>query len=128
VPIEFEVADDLASWRAEIRVVASAEALSGPTSLPGKRVQVHNPAGSEVGPGTIATQGKATADQAEAFGFKWDLPGRSSKHMRQCERRAGMSQLLGYNFWRHPDCQRDCRRGLTQVVESDSWQTSLFKY
>ena len=82
VPIEFEVADDLASWRAEIpgRVVARAEALSGPTSVPGKRVQVHDPAGSEVGPGTIATQGTATADRAE--GFKWDWPGRSSKHMR----------------------------------------------
>ena len=84
VPIEFEVADDLASWRAEIpgRVVANAEALSGPTSVPGKRVQVHNPAGAEVGPGTIATQGTATADRAEGFGFKWDWPGRSSKHMR----------------------------------------------
>jgi hypothetical protein len=84
VPIEFDVADDLASWRAEIpgKVLASAEALSGPTSLPGKRVQVYNPAGSEVGPGAIATQGKATADRAEAFGFKWDWPGRSSKHMR----------------------------------------------
>src|SRR5215813_14903480 len=82
VPIQFGVADDLASWRAEIpgKVIASAEALSGPTSLPGKRVQVHNPAGSEVGPGTIATQGKATADRADAFGFKWDWPGRSSKH------------------------------------------------
>lgn len=83
-PITFQVADDLAFWRAEIpgKLLASAEALSGPTSLPGKRVQVHNPAGSEVGPGTIATQGKATADHADAFGFKWDLPGRSSKHMR----------------------------------------------
>ena len=84
VPIEFEVADDLAFWRAEIpgRVVASAEALTGPTSLPGQRVQVHNPPGSEVGPGTIATQGKATADKAQAFGFKWERVGRSSKHMR----------------------------------------------
>lgn len=84
VPIEFAVADDLASWRAAIpgRVVAVAEALSGPTSVPGKRVQVHNPAGAEVGPGTIATQGKATVDRAEGFGFRWDWPGRSSKHMR----------------------------------------------
>ncbi len=83
-PIEFEVANDLAFWRAEIRgrVTASAEALTGPTTLPGQRVQVHNPPGSEVGPGTIATQGRATADRAEAFGFKWDWSGRSSKHMR----------------------------------------------
>jgi hypothetical protein len=70
-------------WRAEIpdRVLASAEALSGPTTLPGQRVQVHNPPGAEVGPGAIATQGKATADRAMAFGFKWDRAGRSSKHM-----------------------------------------------
>jgi len=83
-PIDFEVEDDLATWRAAIpgKVMASAEALSGPTSLPGQRVQVHNPPGAEVGPGTIATQGKATADRAQAFGFKWDWPGRSSKHMR----------------------------------------------
>jgi len=44
-PITFEVADDLAYWRAAIpgKVLASAEALTGPTSLPGTRVQVHNP-------------------------------------------------------------------------------------
>ena len=41
-PIEFEVADDLAFWCAEIpgRVVASADALTGPTSVPWQRVQV----------------------------------------------------------------------------------------
>jgi hypothetical protein len=83
-PIAFEVADDLAYWRAEIpgKVLASADALTGPTSLPGTRVQVHNPPGAEVGPGTIATQGKATADRAAAFGFNWQRVGRSSKHMR----------------------------------------------
>ncbi|MFI5178575.1 MAG: DUF1326 domain-containing protein, partial [Vicinamibacterales bacterium] len=82
-PIEFEVAKDLAFWRAEIRgkVSASAQALTGPTLRPRERVQVHNPPGAEVGPGTIATQGKATVDWAEAFGFKWDWSGRSSKHM-----------------------------------------------
>ncbi|HKE46298.1 MAG TPA: DUF1326 domain-containing protein [Steroidobacteraceae bacterium] len=81
--IDFEIADDLTSWRAEIpgKVLASAEALTGPTSVPGKLVQVHNPAGAEVGPGAIATQGKATADKANAFGFKWERVGRSSKHM-----------------------------------------------
>lgn len=81
--IEFEVADDLGYWRAEIPgvVLASGEALTGPTTLPGQRVQVHNPPGAEVGPGAIATQGKATADRAQAFGFKWDRTGRSSKHM-----------------------------------------------
>jgi hypothetical protein len=83
-PIEFSVADDLGSWRAEIRgkVVSSAEALGGPTTLPGQRVQVHNPGGSEVGPGAIATYGKSTANKAEAFGFKWDRKGKSSKHIR----------------------------------------------
>jgi hypothetical protein len=45
VPIQFEVADDLASWRAEIpgKVIASAEALSGPTSLPRVRKLVQAP-------------------------------------------------------------------------------------
>jgi hypothetical protein len=54
VPITFAVADDLAYWRAEIpgKVVAAAEALSGPTTPPGARVQLLNPPGSEVGPGT----------------------------------------------------------------------------
>jgi hypothetical protein len=45
VPITFEVAEDLAYWRAEIpgKVVAAAEALSGPTTPPGARVQLLNP-------------------------------------------------------------------------------------
>ena len=83
VPIEFEVADDLAYWRAEIpgKVVASAEALTGPTTPEGQRVQLHNPPGSEVGPGQVATWGRATADRAEGFGFKWEWDGKSSKHI-----------------------------------------------
>lgn len=82
--ISFEVASDLAFWRAEIpgKVMASADALTGPTTRPGDRVQVHNPPGSEVGPGTVATQGVSTANRAEAFGFRWEWSGRSSKHMR----------------------------------------------
>ena len=81
--IDFEVAGDLGFWRAEIagRLTARGEALGGPTTLPGQRVQVHNPPGAEIGPGAIATQGTATADKAEAFGFSWDWKGRSSKHM-----------------------------------------------
>ena len=72
--IDFHVDDDLASWRAEIpgKVKSSAEALGGPTTPPGKRVQVHNAGGCETGPGGVATYGKATADMADAFGFKWD--------------------------------------------------------
>jgi hypothetical protein len=81
--IEFESADDLTSWSAEIpgKVKASAEALEGPTSVPGKRTQVHDPPGSEVGPGSVATYGTATADDVDAFGFKWSRTGKSSKHM-----------------------------------------------
>jgi hypothetical protein len=62
VPIAFEVANDLAFWRAEIpgRVVGRAEALTGPTTPPGKRVQTINPSGSEVGPGQVATWGRST--------------------------------------------------------------------
>jgi hypothetical protein len=83
VPIEFEVASDLSHWRAEVpgRVVARAEALTGPMTPPGQRVQTFNAPGSEVGPGTVATWGKATADRAEGFGFKWEWDGKSSKHI-----------------------------------------------
>ena len=83
VPITFEIADDLAHWRAEVpgRVAARAEALTGPMTPPGKRVQTLNAPGSEMGPGTVATWGRATADTVEAFGFKWEWAGRSSKHI-----------------------------------------------
>lgn len=83
VPIEFEAAEDLATWSARVpgRVEARAEALTGPTTPPGQRVEVHNPAGSEVGPGAVATQGVAVADRAEGFEFTWDRTGKSSKHM-----------------------------------------------
>ncbi len=84
VPIEFEVADDLAYWRAEIsgRVLASAEALTGPMTPEGQRVQLLHPPGSEVGPsGTVATWGRATADRAEAFGWNFEWDGKSSKHL-----------------------------------------------
>jgi hypothetical protein len=81
-PITFEIADDLAYWAAEVpgKATARAEALTGPTTLPGQRVQVHNPPGAEVGPGQVATWGQATADRADGFGFKWEWDGRSSKH------------------------------------------------
>jgi hypothetical protein len=82
VPIEFEIADDLAWWRASVpgMLDARAEALTGPTTPEGSRVQVHNPPGSEVGPGQIATWGVSTADRAEAMGWSFDWAGRSSKH------------------------------------------------
>ena len=77
------VADDLEFWRAEIpgRVVGRAEALSGPTTPPGKRVQTINPPGSEVGPGQIATWGRSTELRNEGFGFKWTGNNWSSKHI-----------------------------------------------
>ena len=85
-PIRFEIADDLSYWSAEIpgKVVAKAEALTGPTTPPGKRVQTINPPGSEVGPGAagaVATWGTATADEVNAMGFKWERKGKSSKHI-----------------------------------------------
>ena len=82
-PITFEVADDLAFWRAEIpgRVVGQAEALTGPTTPPGQRVQTLNPPGSEVGPGQIATWGSSVEVRTEGFGFKWTGKRRSSKHI-----------------------------------------------
>lgn len=83
VPIEFEIAGDLAFWRAEIpgRVVARGEALTGPTTLPGQRVQTLNPPGSETGPGGVATWGVAAANHVDAFGFRFEWVGRSSKHI-----------------------------------------------
>lgn len=83
VPIEFKVAEDLAQWNAEIpgKVRAFAEALAGPTTPPGARVQVYNAPGSEVGPGQIMTWGKAVENEVNAFGFKWNWAGKSSKHI-----------------------------------------------
>ena len=83
VPITFEVARDLAHWRAEIpgRLKAFAEALSGPTTPPGARVQLLNAPGSEVGPGQIMTWGKAVDNEVDGFGFQWSWAGRSSKHI-----------------------------------------------
>ena len=68
VPITFEVAHDLAFWQVEIRgrVRGRAEALSGPTTPPGQRVQTIDPPGSEVGPGQIATWGRSAAAQPKA--------------------------------------------------------------
>src|SRR5574341_439765 len=77
VTIKFEVADDLSYWSAEIpgKVTAKAEALTGPMTPPGKRVQTINPPGSEVGPGTVATWGKALTDNVDAMGYKWARKG-----------------------------------------------------
>jgi hypothetical protein len=82
-PIKLEVADDLSYWSAEIpgKLAARAEALTGPMTPPGKRVQTLNPPGSEVGPGTVVTWGKAMTDEVNApeIRFEWKRNGRSSK-------------------------------------------------
>jgi hypothetical protein len=44
------------------------------------RVEVHNAPGAEVGPGQVATWGRATSDRADAFGFSWEHSGKSSKY------------------------------------------------
>jgi hypothetical protein len=77
---EGNIADDLGHRRVEVpgKAKGSAEALTGPTSPEGTRVQVHNRAGRRGRPG--ATWATATEDEVEAFAFKWTWPGRSSKH------------------------------------------------
>ena len=82
-PIEFSVADNLATWRAAIpgRIEAVAEALTGPTTLPGQLVQTFNPPGSEVGPNAVATWATSKVDRVDSFGFKWNRSGQSSKHI-----------------------------------------------
>jgi hypothetical protein len=87
-PIKFDIAEDLSYWSAEIpgKVLAKAEALTGPTTPPGRRVQTINPPGSEVGPGAagaVATWGKAAEDKVNAteVGFKWERKGNSSKQI-----------------------------------------------
>lgn len=83
VNIDFKVADDLVYWKAEIpgKLKALGEALSGPTTPPGARVQLINAPGSEVGPGQPMTFGKAVNHDVDAFGFKWNWEGQSSKHI-----------------------------------------------
>jgi hypothetical protein len=82
-PIQFELDGDLASWRVEVpgKVDARAEALTGPTTPPGKRVQTINPPGSEVGPGGPATWAQAITHRVDGFGFTWQWDGKSSKHI-----------------------------------------------
>lgn len=83
VPIELEVADDLARWGVEVpgKVTAEAEALSGPTTPTGARVQLHNAPGSEVGPGAVMTFGQLSKSEVDAFGVRGDWTGQSSKHL-----------------------------------------------
>lgn len=81
-PIHASFADDLATWSVEVpgRASAMVDALTGPTTPHGARVQVHNPPGAEVGPGQVATWGRVTSERADAFGFHWERSGNSSKY------------------------------------------------
>jgi hypothetical protein len=83
-PIKFEVADDLGYWSAEIpgKVIAKAEALTGPMTPPGKRVQTINAPGSEVGPGAVATWGRTVTNEVNVpeVRYQWKTSGKSSKH------------------------------------------------
>jgi hypothetical protein len=83
-PINLEIANDASSWSVDIPGMAKgdAEVLTGPTTVPGKQVQVLNIPGAEPGPNSgPTTYGVAQTDEAEGFGFKWDWAGRSAKHI-----------------------------------------------
>ncbi|HET6716344.1 MAG TPA: DUF1326 domain-containing protein [Nitrososphaeraceae archaeon] len=84
-PIKFEISEDLAYWSVEIpgKVIAKGEALTGPMTPPGKRVQTINPPGSEVGPGAVVTWGRAVTDEVNVpeYRYEWKRSGRSSKHI-----------------------------------------------
>jgi hypothetical protein len=83
-PIKFEIAGDLGFWSAEIpgKVIAKAEALTGPMTPPGKRVQTINAPGSEVGPGAVATWGRTVTNEVDVpeVRYQWKTSGKSSKH------------------------------------------------
>ena len=81
-PINFEAADDLAYWRAEIpgKVDLKVEALTGPTADPNRRVTTTNAPGAEVGPGQVATWGVVKEDHAVGFDWSHEHSGDSSKH------------------------------------------------
>jgi hypothetical protein len=83
-PINLEIANDASSWSVDIPGMAKgdAEVLTGPTTVPGKQVQVLNIPGAEPGPNSgPTTYGVAQTDEAEGFGFKWNWAGRSAKHI-----------------------------------------------
>ena len=89
VPIRFELAKDLAFWSIEVpgNLTARVEALSGPFVPPGKRIQTMNApeamifTGGATGPGDVSTWGKVAQAEADTHGFKFNLAGKSSKHV-----------------------------------------------
>jgi hypothetical protein len=89
VPIRFERAKDLAYWSVEVpgKVAAKVEALTGPMVPPGKRIQTTNAPEAMIftrgasGPGDVSTWGTPVQAEADAFEFRWNLVGKSSKHV-----------------------------------------------
>ncbi|MGS5046775.1 MULTISPECIES: DUF1326 domain-containing protein [unclassified Mameliella] len=81
-PVECHIEDDLAHWSIRVpgHVKATADALTGPTTPPGKRVQTHNPPGSETG-GTPATWGVPKSLELIDFGPLGEWKANSSKHI-----------------------------------------------
>ncbi|WP_082949318.1 DUF1326 domain-containing protein [Mycolicibacterium celeriflavum] len=81
-PISFDAAEDLEYWRASIpgKLDLQVDALTGPTSDPGRRVTTVNAPGAEVGPGQVATWGVVKRDHATGFEWSHDHVGASSKH------------------------------------------------
>lgn len=81
-PIEAAISENYATWSVNIpgKATATVEALAGPTTAQGARVEVHNLPGAEVGPGQPpAIWGRVTEERADAFGFQWERNGNSSK-------------------------------------------------
>lgn len=82
--IRYEVSVGQGRWGVEIagKVRAWAEALTGPTSNPGKYPQLMNAPGSETGPGPqLVTWGKSTVCSVDAFGYSFEWTISSSKHI-----------------------------------------------
>ncbi len=87
--IRFERADDLAYWSVEVpgKLSARVDALTGPMVPAGKRIQTVNApealifTNGRTGPRDVSTWGKAAHAEADANGFKWNLAGKSSKHV-----------------------------------------------
>ena len=87
--INFERAKDLAYWSVEVpgKVSARVDALTGPLVPPGKRIQTMNApealafTGGATGPQDVSTWGKAAVAVGDAYGIKFSLAGKSSKHV-----------------------------------------------
>jgi hypothetical protein len=81
-PIELNIADDASTWSLNVpgKARGATEVLTGPTTRPGENAHVVNIPGSEAGPNSgPTTYGIANVCEADAFGFTFEWPGRSSK-------------------------------------------------